>query len=118
MPDVQGLKNRARALAAIGLILAEVWRYEWAPSDCAGQKGVVLTSDTAERWLQVHLHEDDGAVIFLWDRDAGFPPYEGAERTNTLWKAVLAEIPTPCAPASGTGRRRWTTTTTCRTSLR
>ncbi|MFJ4972851.1 hypothetical protein [Streptomyces sp. NPDC088755] len=65
----------------------------FAPSDCAGKKGAMLTSDTAERWLQVHLHEDDGAVIFLWDTDAGFPPYEGAERTNTLWKAVLAEVP-------------------------
>jgi hypothetical protein len=97
MLDVGELEERALALAAISVIRAGRWdHYDFRPSKCPGRRGKVLHGFREPGWLEVHFHENDGAVIFLWDRDASTMPFDG--ECFDLWRKILDEIPDVLRP--------------------
>ncbi|MEV8434870.1 RICIN domain-containing protein [Streptomyces chartreusis] len=95
MPDVPALLERARALAAIAVIMQDEWneQYEIRASQCADRDGVVLRCSGQSRWVQVHFHEDAGTVVFTWDTDADFVPEEPG-----VWEAIVAQVPQALRP--------------------
>ncbi|WCE02466.1 hypothetical protein PGH47_42735 (plasmid) [Streptomyces sp. HUAS 31] len=96
MPDVPALLERARALAAIAVIMQDEWneRYEIGASQCTDRGGVVLRGWTQSRGVQVHFHDEAGTVVFLWDVDADFLP----ENLPRAWEAILAQVPKDLRP--------------------
>jgi hypothetical protein len=96
MPDVPELLERARALAAIGVIMENEWpwRYAIRASQCADRGGAVLRAWDESRGVQVHFHEDAGTVVFTWDTDADFLPYD----LPRAWEAILAQVPQALRP--------------------
>jgi hypothetical protein len=96
MPDVPELLDRARALAAIGVIMRDEWheQYRIRASPCADRGGVVLRCSGEERWVQVHFHEDAGTVVFTWDVDADFVP----DVAPRAWEEIYAQVPQALRP--------------------
>ncbi|MFD7857848.1 RICIN domain-containing protein [Streptomyces microflavus] len=97
MPDVPQLLARAEALATIGLIVDGYAPYRLDTIECSCGTGLALrVPNEGERWLQVHFHGEQGAIVFLWDVDADSAPYDPAQRD--IWRQILAEVPDALRP--------------------
>ncbi|MFF7731331.1 hypothetical protein [Streptomyces sp. NPDC007984] len=95
LPDVAGLQDRARAIATVELITGNEWGYEYVPSDCPGNGGHVLRMrEWGRHYVEVHFHEDVGALVFGYDIEAAdFNNFDRATGEKDVWRDILAQIP-------------------------
>ncbi|MFF3020694.1 hypothetical protein [Streptomyces sp. NPDC057939] len=97
MPDVPQLLERAESLATIGLIVGGHAPYSLDAVVCSSGAGIALRiPNEGERWLQAHFHQEQGAIIFLWDVDADSAPYESSQ--SDTWRRIVAEVPNALRP--------------------